>query len=253
MQQGANSMQPNTHKDTEHAFHAALWASDLPAGLTAPDPSEVGQRFTVYRNNVQHSLTRALGATFPVIEKLVGHVFFAGLARAFIASAPPRDPILLHWGAEFPEFLQHFPPVSHLSYLADVARLEYARGRACNAADANPVSPNALTKCEADALRVVLHLSVTLFSSSTPAVQIWLAHQLDSARTPLKPGPDYALIARRPDFSVIVEPLDSGSYAVLSALHQGQTLGAAASCADPITALTLLLRHGLITAIGSEV
>ena len=244
-------MQPDSHLTTQRAFHASLRAADPPAGLFAPDPAEAAQRFNVYRNNVQHSLTRALGAAFPVIEKLVGAEFFAGLARAFIAASPPRDPVLLHWGADFGGFLAQFPPVAHLPYLPDVARLEYARGRASHAADADAIAPEALSTGTPETLRVVLHPSVSLFSSQLPAMQIWLAHQTYHTRAPIKPGPDHALIARRPDFSVIVEPLDAGTHAVLASLNQGQSLGVAASHADPTAALTLLLRHGLIIAIGA--
>ena len=243
-------MPPECHRTTERAFHAGLRATGPPAGLTAPDPSELAQRFKVYRNNVQHSLTRALGATFPVVERLVGADFFAALARAFIAASPPRSPVLLHWGAEFAGFLAQFPPVAHLPYLPDVARLEHARGQASHAADAAPVAPEALSAGTPETLRLVLHPSVALFASPMPAVQIWRAHQPDALRAPLTPGPDHALIARRPDFSVIVEPLDTGTHAVLRALHAGLSLGAAADHADPTPALTLLLRHGLIIATG---
>jgi len=235
-----------SHARTERAFHKALWGIDPPAGITAPDPGEVAQRFKVYRNNVQHSLTRALAARFPVIERLVGAEFFTAMARVFIATSPPTDPVMLHWGASFAGFLEGFPPVAHLPFLGDVARLEYARGRACHAADADPVAPGALDVTHLEALRLALHPSVELFVASLPAVQIWQSHQTGATRAPLASGPDHALIARRPDFTVIVERVESGTFAVLSALHLGQTLGDAASKADPTPALTLLLRHGLI-------
>ena len=239
-------MPPDNHSATQQAFHAALRAADLPAGLTAPDPAEVPQRFKVYRNNIQASLTRALTAAFPVITQLVGAEFFAALARAFIAASPPQSPVLLRWGADFAAFLAQFPPVAHLPYLPDVARLEYARGQASHAADATPVAPEALSTATPEALRLMLHPSVTLFASPMPVVQIWRAHQADTPHAPITAGPDHALIARRPDFSVMVAPLDAGTHAVLTALRSGETLGAAATHADPTPALTLLLRHGLI-------
>lgn len=244
-------MLPESHSASQRAFHAALRETDRPDGLTAPDPAEVTQRFKVYRNNVQASLTRALAAAFPVIEQLVGAEFFAALARAFIATSPPRSPVLLHWGADFAAFLAKFPPVAHLPYLPDVARLEYARGQATHAADAAPVAPDALSTSTPEALRLMLHPSVTLFASPMPVVQIWRAHQADAPHAPITAGPDHALIARRPDFSVMVAPLDAGSHAVLTALCSGETLGAAATHADPTPALTILLRHGLITATGA--
>jgi hypothetical protein len=239
------------HAATQAAFHAALWQADPPAGLTAPRPDEVARRFAVYRNNVRHGLTRALAARFPVVEALVGTDFFAAMARVFIAGAPPSDPVLLGWGAELPAFLDRFPPVAHLPWLGDVARLEMARGRAYHAADATPASPEALGLPDPSPLRLVLHPSVTLFASRYPAVAIWQAHQPGADRRPLPPGPEHALIGRAPDLTVAVQPVDAATHAVLRALAGGATLGQAAGIADPAPALTLLLRHGLITDIRS--
>ncbi|MGP9790341.1 HvfC/BufC family peptide modification chaperone [Roseinatronobacter sp. NSM] len=241
------------HARIEAAFHDALWGLDAPAGITAPDASEVAQRFKVYRNNVQHSLTRALAARFPVIEQLVGATFFTAMARAYIAQSPPQDPVMLRWGNSFAGFLDGFPPVAHLPFIGDVARLEYARGRACHAADAAPVAPDALAVAELDALRFILHPSVALFTSFFPAVQIWQAHQPGAARVPLLSGPDHALIARQPDFTVIVARIEPETFSVLAALLNGTPLGRAADNADPTPALTLLLRHGLIIDIDTGV
>lgn len=243
-------MQPDSHAAQQQAFEAALWQQDPPAGLRAPVMAEVAQRFAVYRNNVQHSLTRALAARFAVVEQLVGPTFFTAMARVHIAQDPPQNPVLLGWGATFADFLDGFAPVAHLPFLGDVARLEYARGQAYHAADAAPVPPSALERADLDDLRLTLHPSVRLFTSRWPALQIWQANQPDAApRGPLRAGPDYALIARAPDLAVITAPLDAASHSALAALLAGQTLGVAAQLADPVPALALLLRHGLIVDV----
>ncbi len=241
-------MQPEpSHAALQARFHAALWQPDPPRGLAAVAQDELAQRFAVYRNNVQHSLTRALAARFPVVEQIVGAAFFTAMARVFIAASPPADPVMLRWGGVLPAFLDGFPPAAQLPYLGDVARLEYARGRACHAADAPSVAPEALNVPGLEDLRLRLHPSVHLFASPHPAVQIWQAHQPGSTRAPLRAGPNHAVIARAPDFAVVVEPVDAASFAVLSMLSKGATLGHAASQADPTPALTLLLRYGLIS------
>lgn len=236
------------HAATQAAFHAALWRPDPPEGLTAPVPEEVARRFAVYRNNVRHSLGRALAARFPVVEALVGAEFFAAMAGVFLAEAPPRSPVLQEWGAAFPGFLDRFPPVAHLPWLGCVARLEWARGRAVHAADAAPLPPEALAVPDPAPLRLRLHPSVTLWRSAHPAVSIWQAHQPGAGRGPLPAGPEHALIGRQPDFAVVVAPVDAGTHAVLAALAAGAPLGDAAAQADPTPALALLLRHGLIIA-----
>ncbi len=240
-----------SHAQTEAAFAEALWGAEPPSGITAPDPADVALRFKVYRNNVHHSLTRALAARFPVIEQLVGADFFAAMAHVYIGASPPNDPVMLRWGESFSGFLNGFPPVTHLPFLGDVARLEYARGRACHAADADPIATDALQVAHLDVLRLGLHPSVSLFTSPLPAVQIWKAHQTGSTRAPLVSGPDYALIARQPNFTIIVEQIEPGTFAVLTGLKAGEPLGLAAEKADPTPALTLLLRYGLITDIST--
>lgn len=243
-------MPPEPHITTETAFHAALWRETPPPGLAAPDAAEVARRFSVYRNNVQHGLTRALAARFPVVEQLVGTEFFTAMARVFISGAPPANPVLLFWGEAFPGFLEGFPPVAHLAWLGDVARLELARGRAYHAADATPVAPERLAIADPGRMRLVLHPSVVLFASPYPAVRIWQAHQPDAVPgAPIAAGADHALVARRPDFAVVVEPLDPATHSVLRALAAGTQLDRAAAETDPTAALTLLLRHGLITDV----
>jgi hypothetical protein len=234
------------HAAIQSAFHAALWADGPPDGLSSPD---LVHRFAVYRNNVQHSLTRALASRFPVVERLVGTEFFAAMARVFIAAHPPAGPVLLAWGGDFAPFLAGFAPVGHLPWLACVARLELARGVAYHAADAVAMGPEGLAVPDPAALRFRLHPSVILFASEYPAVAIWQSQQAGAVPAPLPAGPSHALIARAPDFDVIVEPLEAGSFAVLSALVAGQSLGEAAVLADPTHALALLLRHALITGV----
>ena len=236
------------HADLQRAFHAALWQADAPRGLTAPATDEVARRFAVYRNNVRHSLSRALAARFPVIEALVGAGFFTAMSGVFMAEALPKSPVLQEWGGAFPGFLDRFPPVAHLPWLGCVARLEWARGRAVHAADAAPVPPGALAVPDPAALRLRLHPSVALYRSHHPAVSIWQAHQPGADRKPLPLGPEQALIGRQPDFAVVVVPVDAGTHVVLRALSAGETLGRVAAQADPTAALALLLRHGLITA-----
>ena len=238
-----------SHAATQAAIHAALWRVDAPEGLTAPAPEEIPRRFAVYRNNVRHSLGRALAARFPVVEALVGAEFFTAMAGVFMTKAPPASPVLQAWGAALPGFIDAFPPVAHLPWLGDVARLEWARGVAVHAADAAPASADALALPEPEALRPVLHPSVALWQSSYPALSIWQAHQPGADGSALSTGPEYALIGRQPDFAVVVVPVDVGTHAVLTALAAGAPLGHAATHADPTAALTLLLRHGLIADI----
>lgn len=231
----------------------ALTGGALPAGLTAADPSEVERRFAVYRNNVAVGLADALAARFPVIRQLVGDEFFAAMARVHCATDGPKSPVLAEWGAGFAAFLEGFPPLAAYPYLPDVARIEYARGRAFHAADAAPVDPARLVRADPDRLRLWLHPSVILLHLSHPAVTIWARHQPGGAALPPASGPETALILRDAAFAVPVHRLGPGDAALVAAMLQGQTLAEAAQIAqgiapdhDPQPLLVALMQAGAI-------
>src|SRR5258706_11424995 len=127
-----------THlRDLQIHFRKAVLGADdgaLREFVRAPGP--IADRIDVYRNTVQSSLTEVLASAFPVTQRIVGDRFFAGLARAFIAAHPPRRPHLSTYGDGFSAFIAASDIEQQLSYLPDVARLEWARGEAYFAADA---------------------------------------------------------------------------------------------------------------------
>ncbi|MCC5979273.1 MAG: putative DNA-binding domain-containing protein [Salinarimonas sp.] len=250
------------HEDThdgQAAFARALFGETPPAGL-APYPPEIARaRFAIYRNNVASSLIKALETRFPVIERLVGEAFFKGVAHAFIKGHPPRSPVLMEYGDAFPDFLAAFPPAQSLPYLADVARIEYARGEAYRAEDAEPVPPAALAgfaEADPDTLCISLHPSLRLVASDHPAFSIWRMNQ--PGATPQRitaPQPETALVAR-PHDGVITLSLPAGEAAFIAALRQDPHFARAAETAfardpafEPGYALGRAVSLGLVTAL----
>ena len=241
------------HPDFLADFDAALRGGPLPPGLLARRQDEVERRFAVYRNNVAVSLTEALAARFPVIRRLVGEAFFTPLARLFAETNRPASPVLSEWGEGFADFLADFPPLAAYPYMADVARIEFARGRAYHAADAAPITPAALATTDPGRLRLTLHPSVTLLRLSHPAVSIWARNQPGSDGLPLGQGPETALILRDAAFQVPVHAIGPGDAAFLDALLASHPLGRAAEAAlatqadhNPQPLLVLLMRSGAI-------
>lgn len=246
----------------EAAFARALFDDALPAGL-APYPPEIARaRFAVYRNNVASSLIKALEARFPVIARLVGAAFFKGVAHAFIRAHPPRSPVLMEYGKAFPAFLAAFPPAQSLPYLADVARIEYARGEAYRAADAEPVAPAALaqfTQADPAALCIALHPSLRLVASDHPAFTIWRMNQ--PGATPQRitaPQPETTLVAR-PHDAVITLALSPGEAAFIAALQADPHFAPAAQAAldaddhcEPGLVLGRALALGLVCALSLD-
>lgn len=243
------------HGTLAFAFDAALKGAPLPAGLTATDPAEVERRFAVYRNNVATSLIEALARRFPVIRRLVGAEFFSAMARIYAEDHRPTSPVLLEWGQGFPGFLAGFAPLKGYPYMADVARIEYARGLAFHAADAPPMDPARLAGTDPLALRLRLAPSVRVLHLGHPAVSIWLQNQPGTAPGTVAPaGAEIALILRDRAFNVPVRPVTGAEARMVEGLGCGETLGVAAEAAvaadpdhDPQPLLLYLIGSGAIT------
>jgi hypothetical protein len=222
-----------------------------PAGLTDPDGRPPGRRFDVYRNNVAVGLVEALRQSFPVVRKLVGEDFFTAMAREHLRAHPPSSPLLMFYGEAMPAFLHAFPPVAHLGYLPDVARLELALRHSYHAADAAAVPPERLQSLDPVRLMsagVSLAPAVRLVRSRWPIHAIWMAN-MRGAEPPRAADPQDVLVMRR-DFDPEPALLPDGAGDFIARLMDGQSLGAAAEAAGPFemtATLTLLLRGGCIT------
>lgn len=234
---------------TQAGFVAALLDPGLPvpAGLVDASGRPAGRRFDVYRNNVAGGLTRALEAGFPAVRKLVGEAFFAAMAGVFLRAHPPQSRILMLYGAGFAGFLQQFPPVAHLGYLPDVARLEQAIRESYHAADHRPAAlagqaPEALL---ARPLR--LAPSLRLVRSAWPVLSIWAANS--TGGPPPVPGPQDVLVLRR-GFDPEPHLLAPGGGTFVAALLAGETLAAAIDAAgagfDAGGTLGILLAQGAV-------
>lgn len=237
-------------------FAGALLDSErsVPRAVSSHTQRTPQTRFTVYRNNVIVGLSEALRTQFPATERIVGTEFFTALARVFVSSEPPRSPVMLNYGERFPAFIERFEPAAELPYLADVARLEFARTQAYHAADAAPLDTAAWQCADADRLgelRVVLHPSLRIVRSAFPVVTIWSMNS--GGREPAsieECGPEDAVIAR-PRSEVEVRQLPRGGAVFLDALASGMPLGQAAGAATHADA-AFDLAVNLARLIGAE-
>jgi hypothetical protein len=258
------SVAPVAGTSAQAALAAALLdpARPCPGGLVAWNGSDPAARLAVHRNNVVASLVDALAATFPVVQDLVGVDFFRAMAAVFVRTHPPRTRVLARYGDALPAFVESFAPARSVPYLADVARLEFERLRALHAADAEPVSSEAVAhaleaqEC-AGKLRLACHPSVSTVVSACAVVSIWAAHQGAGDLATVDPHvPESALVCR-PGLDVLVLRLPPGAAAFLDAVRQGLCLAESARVAaadapafDLPATLTLLFNHGVLTSIG---
>ncbi|MEM1077534.1 MAG: putative DNA-binding domain-containing protein [Pseudomonadota bacterium] len=220
---------------SQTAFTSALLTPDapVPPGVVDPTGRISQKRFNVYRNNVASSLTEALVTGFPVIHKLVGDAFFRAMAGVFLRAHPPQSPVLSGYGEALPAFLESFPPVAHLPYLADVARLELALRSSYHAADHTALAPETFASIPPEALmetRFPVAPALILLRATHAAYDIWRANMVADAPKPGSKAQDIAVT--RPGFDPAPHLLPAGAFAFLSALQAGETFGAALAAAQ---------------------
>lgn len=245
------------------AFAATLLDVGLPCppGVRAWNGSDPALRLAVHRNNVVSSLIDALGATFPIVQELVGVTFFRAMAGVFVRQAPPRSRVLAHYGQDLPEFIDQFAPARSVPYLADMARLEYARVRAYHAADADAVAATTVSLALANGervgeLRLTCHPSLATLGSRYAVVSLWAAHQGSGELGAVDTDAPEAAIVVREGLEVVVLRAPAAALEFVQAIQQGRGLADAAALAtsaaaafDLSSTLALLLRHGAITSL----
>ena len=214
-------------------FNQALHSADaVPLHLGESGEGAFAQRFAVYRNNVRASRTEALRQGFPVLERLLGAEYFSALAAAFIQQHPPRSAALHEYGAELADYIARFQPLSALSYLTDIARLEWARLCAFHAADAPVLSiaeMDLATLTERLAQPLRWHPSVTLLCSEHPLHRLWASQHGTTAAPTAQDWPAENVLVWRQGLQLRTEPLDAVSCQLLQLATQPNRLPAALS------------------------
>jgi hypothetical protein len=215
----------------QRTFAEAILSGDAPIPATIREASGPAHasRFSVYRNNAIAGLINAISVRYPVVRKLLWDDAFNRVAHQYVVSEPPRSPVLLQYGENFPQFLRGIGQGAAANYLADVAEIESARTRAYHAAEAAPLSREAFNAVPADEwpeLRIALHPSVALLKSRFPVVSIWRTNLYANDNTLDVWRPECALIAR-PHLQVDVHIVSADVHDFITALADGQTVGAA--------------------------
>jgi hypothetical protein len=216
------------------------WQRDFARALLAAEPALVRQelriagdaaaRVAIYRNNCLSNLVRALTLNFPVVQRLVGEDFFAAAAQEFITQYPPASACLDDYGQAFAQFLRNFSAARTLSYLPDVARLEWAVSRALHAPEAEGLEVARLAALDAASMaevRFVPQPSISLLRLDSPADAIWRAvldqDEAAMAAVDLNGAAVHVLIERRQG-AVEVRRLTPAAWGLTQRLCAGEPL-----------------------------
>ncbi len=209
-------------------FNQALHSVDaIPLHLGEYAEGDFAQRFSVYRNNVRASRTEALRQGFPVLAQLLGADYFTALAAVFIQQHPPRSAALHEYGTELADYIAAFQPLSALGYLADIARLEWARLCAFHAADApvlNLADMDLGTLSERLTQPLRWHPSVTLLCSESPLYRLWASQQGMGIAPTAQDWPAENVLVWRQGLMMRTEPLDALSCQLLQMATQPNLL-----------------------------
>ena len=258
---------PSLH-ELQRAFSAALLEADRPPSWLPGSRSPQGSDgLAIYRRAVFANYRRALGATYPVVRKLVGVAFFNAAVDAYVQVHPSTSGDLNVYGDAFGRFLAQYGPASGLPYLPDVACLEWAMDETGRAPD-DGASPEATLAALAavaperlPALRLLLAAATRLVASPYPLLRIWQANQENApadVRVCWTDGGD-TLLVRRDDTGVSLERISAGEHAWLGELARGSALATAIDAAQRVdasfdlgTSLRLRIADSTIVGIGPD-
>lgn len=216
-------------------FVAAL----LNPALAVPTGIKPGseKRYGVYRNNVTVGLVRAMEINFPATRRLLGPVYFAGLAREFAQAHPPQSPLMYFYGDAFPKFLELQIDLKDYPYLGDVASLEQLWRQSYHEQDAPCLVAAELAVLDDEELANLClkpHPAFALLSSPFAVHSIFTANRSEVELNPIPPNTPEFVVVTRPSFSVETRAVSKSTFTFFYALLEGQPIGAAADIAFEI-------------------
>ncbi|HET7032094.1 MAG TPA: DNA-binding domain-containing protein [Casimicrobiaceae bacterium] len=202
---------------------------------TAPAP----ERMDIYRRAIFANYRKALTATYPAVQRILGESVFADLVDAYVRARPSMSGDLNDYGDTFGAFLAQHPSSAALPHLPDLARLEWAIDEVSRAAD-DVISPERVLEALAavaperlPGLGLRLAARCRLVASPFPILRIWQANAPGADGDPRAPtdSPGDALAVRRDPDGIVIERLPISDFEWLAALAKGATLAAAMDAA----------------------
>jgi hypothetical protein len=215
------------------------------------------ERLDIYAGMYRTRLINVLREDFPRTLAVVGDDTFATLACRYLVRCPSTSASVRHVGHRFADFLATEQATP--AFLADLARLEWARVEVFDAADAAPLRLSDLQSVPANAwpaLRFHLIPACVVVESAWPVHRIWA-----DAGMPLASGPELeptTVRVWREDWSVSHAAMGVAERQAFRALERGESfagicaavesdLGSSAAVREVGGILMRWLEDGLLT------
>ncbi len=239
-------------------------ALPLCAWIRAGSEEAAIQRLDIYANMYFFRLLGVLRDDYPNLAKLLGDDHFHNLVTDYLAACPSDNPSIRHVGGRLADFLAGHDFGRRFPGAADLARLEWARGLAFDAADAGELAAGDLAAVPPErwgALRLALSPSFRIAALDTAAHALWQALERGEERPVMEPAATEVLVWRR-GFSVYHRPAGREEAALLRRVQAGAPFGEicerlAASQGDGEPAvraafalLSTWIEQGMLTGLG---
>ncbi|HSY05476.1 MAG TPA: DNA-binding domain-containing protein [Steroidobacteraceae bacterium] len=138
----------------------------------------VATRLGIYGAAYRSRLAEALASNFPALAQLLGPEDFATLAAGYVQSHDSPYFSIRYYGSDLPQFLATHADYAAVPVLAELAHWEWAMAETFDAADAAPLTHDALAHIAPGAwaqLRFRWHPSVRRLDLSWNVPQLWQA------------------------------------------------------------------------------
>jgi hypothetical protein len=209
----------------------------LVPGAPAPDPAllalirgrgalDAAARLGIYADMYRARLLDVLREDFPRTLAVLGGARFDALAEGYLARHPSRHPSVRHLGHAFADDLA--VTASAPPWVADLARLEWARVEVFDAPDPEPLrlaDLAAVPPADWSELRFTLSAACRLLECAWPVHAIWAAAENDPAGAVALASAAAPLTVRvwREGWSVSHVAMGAGEARALRAVQRGET------------------------------
>ncbi len=210
------------------------------------------ERLEIYNRQYWFRVLAALGEDFPGLRAVLGERRFDAMAKAYLIANPSRSFTLRNLGARLESWLRKNPKCAgaNQNLALDIVRLEWADIEAFDGKAEPSLQPEDLASTSGPRLKLTLQPYVRLLSFRYPVDDLLLEVRKEDEDTDfasntfterkkrkrvravakLKPAQIF-LAVHRIDYSVYYRRIEQEEFAILTALRQGKTLGAAVEAA----------------------